>query len=52
MADATETEPKKKKSKIRTLFKWARRISIVAGIAAAVRKYQTDKNEAGPPPAV
>lgn len=45
-----DAEPKKK-SKIRTLFKWATRISIVAGIVSAVRKYQVDQNEAKSPPA-
>jgi hypothetical protein len=34
------------------LFKWARRISFVAGIISAVRKYQMDQNEANRPPSV
>ena len=54
-ADAVdgEAEPtKKKRSKIRTLFKWARRISIVAGIVSAVRRYQVEQNEAKQPPSV
>ena len=42
---------RKKKSKIRTLMKWFRRISLVAAIVGAVRKYQTDQNETKPPPA-
>ena len=47
-----EAQPKKKKSKLRTLFKWSRRISIVAAIVSAVRKYQVEQNEAKQPPAV
>jgi hypothetical protein len=39
----------KKKSKIRTLIKWVRRITFIAGIASAIRKYQTDRNESQPP---
>lgn len=39
-----------KKSKIRTLIKWARRISLVAAIVSAVRKYQVEKNEQTPQP--
>ena len=35
----------KKKSKIRTLIKWFRRISLVAAIVGAVRKYQMDQKE-------
>ena len=49
----TEDQPtKKKRSRIRTLFKWARRISFVAGIVGAIRKYQMDQNEANKPPTV
>ncbi|HVV36907.1 MAG TPA: hypothetical protein VHC63_09920 [Acidimicrobiales bacterium] len=46
-----DAEPKQK-SKLRTLFKWVRRISMVAAIAGAVRKVMTDQNEANKPPAV
>ena len=42
----------KKKSKLRTLFKWIRRISMVAAVASAVRKVITEQNEANKPPAV
>lgn len=48
----SEAQPKKKKSKLRTLFKWVRRISFVAGIIGAVRKYQVEQNEPKPPPPV
>ena len=47
---ASSKKTKKKKSKIRTLFKWTRRISVVAGIVGAVRKYQMEQNEAKQPP--
>jgi len=47
-AVAKDKEPKKK-SKLRTLFKWIRRISLVAAIAGGVRKVMTDQNEARPP---
>jgi hypothetical protein len=40
----------KKKSKIRTLIKWVRRISFIAAVVSAVRKYQSDQNEAKLPP--
>jgi hypothetical protein len=40
----------KKKSKIRTLFKWIRRLTFVAGIVGAVRKYQMEQNEQKQPP--
>ncbi len=49
---AKDALPKKKKSKIRTLMKWFRRISLVAAIVGAVRKYQTDQNETKQPPSV
>ena len=38
-----------KKSKIRTAIKWFRRISFVAAVVGAVRKYQMEKNETQPP---
>jgi hypothetical protein len=41
---------KKKKSKIRSLFKWVRRITFVAGIVGAVRKYQADQAQTKGPP--
>ncbi|HUR77842.1 MAG TPA: hypothetical protein VMZ22_07830 [Acidimicrobiales bacterium] len=47
---AKDKAKKKKKSKIRSLFKWATRISVIAGIASAVRKYQTEQNETKQPP--
>ena len=34
-----------KKSKIRTLFKWVRRISFVAGVIGAFRQWQVEQNE-------
>ena len=40
----------KKKSKIRTIMKWARRISFVAGVVGAVRQWQMEKNKTGSPP--
>ncbi|MDP1794336.1 MAG: hypothetical protein Q8K63_09395 [Acidimicrobiales bacterium] len=40
----------KKKSKIRTLMKWVRRISLVAGVIGAVRQWQMDQNNAKQPP--
>jgi hypothetical protein len=43
---------RKNKGKIRTLFKWIRRASMVAAIVGAVRKYMTEQNEANKPPAV
>lgn len=47
----TEATPKKrkKKGKLRMLFKWSRRISLIAAIVGGVRKYLTDQNEARPP---
>jgi hypothetical protein len=48
---AKNKEPKKK-SKLRTLFKWMRRISMVAAIASAVRRVMTEQNEANKPPVV
>ena len=48
---AKDAQPKKK-SKIRTLIKWFRRISLVAAIVGAVRKYRMDQNESNRPPTV
>ena len=48
---AKDKKPKKK-SKIRTLFKWTRRISFIAAIVSGVRKYMTEQNEANKPPTV
>jgi hypothetical protein len=42
----------KKKGKVRTLFKWIRRISFIAAIVGGVRKVMTEQNEANKPPAV
>ena len=42
-------ETTKKKSKIRTLIKWFRRITLIAGIVAAVRRYQAERNSQIPP---
>ncbi len=39
----------KQKSKIRTIIKWARRISFVAGVIGAIRQYQMERNENQPP---
>jgi hypothetical protein len=39
----------KKKSKVRTLMKWVRRISFVAGVVGAVRQWQMEKNAQQPP---
>jgi hypothetical protein len=41
----------KKKSKIRTLIKWVRRISFVAGVIGAYRQWQVEQkqNESQPP---
>jgi hypothetical protein len=47
-----DKEPKTKKSKLRTLFKWIRRASLVAAIAGGVRKVMTEQNEANKPPTV
>ena len=52
MRDVAKDALPKKKSKIRTLLKWFRRISLVAAIVGAVRKYQTDQNETKQPPSV
>jgi hypothetical protein len=41
---------KKKKSKIRMLFKWIRRITLVAGIVSAVRRYQAENSNSQTPP--
>jgi hypothetical protein len=49
---AKDAQPRRKKSKIRTLIKWFRRISLVAAIVGAVRKYQTEQNESRRPPTV
>ncbi len=35
----------KKKSKVRTLLKWVRRISFVAGVIGAVRQWQMEQNQ-------
>lgn len=40
----------KKKSKIRTLFKWVRRISFVAGVVGAIRQWQIEQNQSKQPP--
>jgi hypothetical protein len=45
-------EEPKKKSKLRTLFKWIRRASLVAAVVGGVRKVMTDQNEASQPPTV
>lgn len=34
-----------KKSKIRTIFKWVRRISFVAGVVGAIRQWQMEQNQ-------
>lgn len=39
-----------KKSKIRTIFKWVRRISFVAGVVSAVRQWQIEQNDTKQPP--
>lgn len=39
----------KKKSKIRTLMKWVRRISFVAGVVGAVRQWKIEQNAQQPP---
>ena len=51
VAKNKDAEPKRK-SKVRTLFKWIRRVSLVAAIAGGVRKFMTEQNEANKPPAV
>ena len=51
VAKDKNAEPKQK-SKLRTLFKWIRRVSFVAAIVSAVRKVAMDQNEAKQPPAV
>lgn len=43
-------KPKKKPSKIRTLFKWVRRISFVAGVVGAVRQWQIEQKQTKQPP--
>ena len=48
--DKTLKTPKKKKSKIKTLFKWIRRITFVAGIVGAVKKYQDEQKQQQSPP--
>jgi hypothetical protein len=41
---------KPKKSKIRTLLKWIRRVTFIAGIVGAVRKYQAEQGQSKQPP--
>jgi hypothetical protein len=52
VAKNKDAEPKKKKSKLRMLFKWIRRASLVAAIVGGVRKVMTEQNEANKPPSV
>lgn len=51
VAKNKDAEPKKK-GKLRTLFKWIRRVSLIAAIAGGVRKVMTEQNEANKPPTV
>lgn len=51
VAKDKDSEPKKR-SRLRTLFKWARRISLVAAIVSGVRRVMTEQNEANKPPTV